>query len=108
MAMISGMQRRGAIYSWRRRIPPQHGAACRRTHVCVSLGTPAPTEARRLAAELNVVMERLRDHLPMMSTEQVKGVFQQVLLRQIAKTQQVVATSMSGRGGAAGEGSRDD
>src|SRR3569833_1021744 len=108
MAMISGMQRRGAIYSWRRRIPPQHGAACRRTHVCVSLGTPAPTEARRLAAELNVVMERLRDHLPMMSTGQVKGVFQQVLLRQIAKPQQVVATSMSDRDFSTKESIRND
>jgi len=44
----------------------------------------------------------------MMSTEQVKGVFQQVLLRQIAKTQQVVATSMSDRDFSTKESIRND
>ena len=52
MAKFSGLQRRGAIYHWRRRIRSDGGAG-RRTHVAISLRTPNLARAKLLAAELN-------------------------------------------------------
>lgn len=91
MARCSGLQRRGAIYYWRKRVPQQRGGTRRPTHVAISLGTPIPARARLLAAELNFVAEKLSEHLAMMTTEQIKGVFRQVLLAQTAKCDAVIA-----------------
>jgi hypothetical protein len=91
MAKFSGLLRRGAIYHWRKRVPPARSGAPRPSHVVLSLGTSSPTRARQLAAELNVVAERLSEYLAMMNADQINGVFRQVLLAQTSKLEVLVA-----------------
>jgi integrase len=62
--------------------------------LAISLGTPNPARARLMAAELNLVAEKLSGRLAMMTTEQIKGVFRQVLLKQVAKADAVIAGEM--------------
>lgn len=56
------MQRRGAVYSWRRRVPLTLAAKWGRREVVRSLGTTNRNEAARLARTLSTTADRLFDH----------------------------------------------
>jgi integrase len=92
MAKVSYLLRRGANYYWRRRLPVGNGPARKQTHVIISLGTPLLPRARLLGARLNLIAELLTEQLPMLTSEQINGVFRSVLLAQVTKLDCVVAS----------------
>ena len=53
MPVVSNLERRGAVYYWRRRMPPQLARIAGRTHLKISLQTKEPAHARFLAAHLD-------------------------------------------------------
>lgn len=57
------LQRRGAIYYWRARLPVALSAVLRQTHLVKSLRTPLPGLARRRARAVSAAMDRLEDSL---------------------------------------------
>lgn len=56
------MQRRGAVYSWRRRVPLTLAGKWGRREVVRSLGTTNRDETARLARTLSITADRLFDH----------------------------------------------
>jgi hypothetical protein len=58
MSLVSNVVRRGAVYYFRRRVPPQIQSVIGMTLIRESLGTCEPKVARRLAADRNDHWER--------------------------------------------------
>ncbi|MBD9529472.1 DUF6538 domain-containing protein [Paracoccus sp. PAR01] len=57
MGIVNFVFRRGAIYTWRRRIPAR--IQCDAVHLQVSLGTSCPSTARRLAGIVTHAREEI-------------------------------------------------
>ena len=97
MSLVSNVVRRGAVYYFRRRVPPQIQSIIGRAIIRESLQTREPKEARRLAAERNLHWERrfseaekrltsqdaLKEHLEELSEADIQAVvadYRRVLL----------------------------
>ncbi len=94
MPSIPHVERRGAVYYWRRRLPAGVVKDPTRSHLVLSLGTKEPAVARRLAAVLDREVAMLGtageagpDHR--LSAEQVKGIFAIVAKDHLGKLQRV-------------------
>ena len=61
MGIVNFVFRRGAIYTWRRRIPAR--VQCDAVHLQVSLGTSCPWTARRLGGILTQESEEIFDQM---------------------------------------------
>lgn len=57
MPVVSNLERRGAVYYWRRRVPPSVARSTGLTHLKVSLRTREPRQARFLAAQMDAAAE---------------------------------------------------
>lgn len=64
--------RRGAVYVWRRRLPPPLAALLGKTHISRSLRTQNPKTARRRAAKLSHVFGLMFDHLSELMKQNLK------------------------------------
>ncbi len=51
--VVSNLERRGAVYYWRRRVPPTLARTTGLTHLKLSLRTREPRQARFLAAQMD-------------------------------------------------------
>ena len=58
MPMIAHVFRRGAVYTWRRRVPVRSGNATKAGYIQVSLHTHDPAKARVIGAALHATSER--------------------------------------------------
>lgn len=98
MPAIAHAFRRGASYSWRRRIPLPLTRFCRAGQIVVSLRTRDPARARFLAGQLTAHSDRLF-HRAMtapepdliMSRRQLDGIFRDSLLAHLDKLDRVAA-----------------
>lgn len=81
MPVGTNLERRGAVYYWRRRIPPRLVKAGGRSHLRMSLRTKEPAQARALAARLDATAMEvfMSDDAPALSQQQLEAIFQQVL-----------------------------
>ncbi len=59
MPVVSNLERRGAVYYWRRRVPPNLARSTGLTHLKISLRTREPRHARFLAAQMDAAAEDL-------------------------------------------------
>ncbi|WP_046864973.1 DUF6538 domain-containing protein [Microvirga massiliensis] len=59
MPVVANVERRGAVYYWRRRVPPSLARLLGRSHLKLSLRTKEPARARFLAAHLDATSENL-------------------------------------------------
>lgn len=57
MPVVSNLERRGAVYYWRRRVPPGLARATGLSHLRMSLRTREPRQARFLAAQMDAAAE---------------------------------------------------
>ncbi|WP_029030523.1 DUF6538 domain-containing protein [Salinarimonas rosea] len=81
MGLWVNLERRGAVYHWRRRLPPAFARAHGRIQLRLSLRTKEPGEARYLAAQLDAEAQIVfRQADPAVVTrEQLAGVFARAL-----------------------------
>ena len=76
MGIATGLERRGAVYYWRKRLPDGLAERIGLTHVKLSLRTRDPQEARYLGACLNkMAAELLMSELPEITREQLQSLF---------------------------------
>ncbi|WP_273504942.1 DUF6538 domain-containing protein [Fulvimarina manganoxydans] len=76
MGFATGLERRGAVYYWRKRLPDRLAERIGLTHVKLSLRTRDPQEARYLGACLNkMAAELLMSVLPEITREQLQSLF---------------------------------
>ncbi len=96
MPSIPHVERRGAVYYWRRRLPAPLSKSLNGSHLVLSLGTKEPAVARQLAAVLDgeaVAMASAAgevdgfDHR--LSAEQLRGMFAQVARTHLARLERV-------------------
>lgn len=97
MPAIAHAYRRGATYSWRRRIPSRLAPFCRAGQLVVCLGTSDPFRARYLASHLtahsHTLFRRAMDDPDLViSRRQLDGVFRESLLAHLDKLDRVAAT----------------
>jgi integrase len=64
--MTAHLVRRGALYHFRRRLPPPLNRLLSQSHYRLSLGTPDPERARRLARRLAVAIDLIAERLAIM------------------------------------------
>ncbi|MFK5599172.1 DUF6538 domain-containing protein [Methylobacterium sp. HMF5984] len=98
MPAIAHAYRRGATYSWRRRIPQPLCQFCKGESLIVSLGTRDPRRARFLAGQLTAHSDDLFQHAManadpdiVMTCRQLDGVFRESLLAHLDKLDRVAA-----------------
>ncbi|NEU15072.1 tyrosine-type recombinase/integrase, partial [Methylobacterium sp. BTF04] len=98
MPAIPHAYRRGATYSWRRRIPQPLCQFCKVEALIVSLGTRDPRRARFLAGQLTAHSDDLfqramtyTDTDIVMTRRQLDGVFRESLLAHLDKLDRVAA-----------------
>ena len=76
MGIATGLERRGAVYYWRKRLPDTLAGRIGLTHVKLSLRTREAQEARYLGACLNgMAAELLMSELPEITREQLQSLF---------------------------------
>lgn len=98
MPAIAHAYRRGATYSWRRRIPRWLCRFCKVDALIVSLGTRDPRRARFLAGQLTAHSDDLFERAMaeadpdiIMTRRQLDGVFRESLLAHLDKLDRVAA-----------------
>ena len=96
MPSIAHAYRRGATYSWRRRIPRPLTRFCKVDALIVSLGTRDPRRARFLAGQLtahsdDLFQRAMADPDIVMTRRQLDGVFRESLLAHLEKLDRVAA-----------------
>lgn len=98
MPAIAHAYRRGATYTWRRRIPRSLCRFCKGDALIVSLGTCDPRRARFLAGQLTAYSDELfyramadADPDIVMTRRQLDGVFRESLLVHLDKLDRVAA-----------------
>jgi hypothetical protein len=98
MPAIAHAYRRGATYTWRRRIPRSLCRFCKGDALIVSLGTCDPRRARFLAGQLTAYSDELfhramadADPEIVMTRRQLDGVFRESLLVHLDKLDRVAA-----------------
>jgi len=91
--------RRQAVYYWRRRTPPALANCLVRRHLSMSLRTTSRLAARRLATQLNLVLDEvamLADGADLdLSRSQIETMLHAVLDRQLAKLDRVALAAKS-------------
>lgn len=91
--------RRQAVYYWRRRTPPALANRLGRPHVSMSLRTTSRVTARRLATQLNLVLDdvaMLADGAdPHLSRSQIETMLHAVVHRHMAKLDRVALAAKS-------------
>ncbi|MEF2553130.1 DUF6538 domain-containing protein [Aurantimonas sp. A2-1-M11] len=76
MGIATGLERRGAVYYWRKRLPDRLAQRIGLTHVKLSLRTKEAQAARYLGACLNAkAADLLMTQLPSMTREQLETIF---------------------------------
>ncbi|MCB8836211.1 DUF6538 domain-containing protein [Aurantimonas sp. VKM B-3413] len=76
MGIATGLERRGAVYYWRKRLPDTLAGRIGLAHVKLSLRTREAQEARYLGACLNgMAAELLMSELPEITREQLQSLF---------------------------------
>lgn len=81
MPVGTNLERRGAVYYWRRRIPPRLVGMGGRSHLRMSLRTKEPAQARALAVHLDATAMDvfMSADAPALSQQQLEAIFQQAL-----------------------------
>ncbi|HEV2159314.1 DUF6538 domain-containing protein [Bradyrhizobium sp.] len=91
--------RRSAVYYWRRRVPRSLANLVERPHLFLSLKTTSRTAARRLAAQLDVILEdaaMLADSFdPHLSKSQIEAMLRRVVDRQLVKLDRLAYAAKS-------------
>ncbi len=110
MAIVSHLLRRGAVYYWRRKLPPALAAYANRKHLLISLRTWDPARARSLAIQLDACFEDLlvTPETRLLTPAQLDGILRDVLVRHLAKLGRVAAAAKLAMGFDRGQAERDD
>src|SRR5690606_11279359 len=76
MAKFSSLERRGAVYYWRRRIPHRLIAGVGRTHFRLCLATREPNQARLLGRKLDATADEVFMVAPQaISNDELRAIF---------------------------------
>ncbi|MDB5627521.1 MAG: hypothetical protein JWR73_3323 [Tardiphaga sp.] len=104
--------RRQATYYWRRRTPNLLASCLARPHVSLSLKTTSRTTARRLAAQLDLVLEDAAMFAeaaePHLSGSQIEAMLHAVVDAHLSKLERVALAAKSGPGFDLERSKRDD
>lgn len=104
--------RRQAVYYWRRRAPAVLANQLGRPHVSMSLRTTSRMTARRLASQLNLILDdvaMLADGpSPHLTRSQIETMLHAVVEKQLAKLDLVALAAKNGPGFAVDQARRDD
>ena len=87
MSLTENLQRRGAVYYWRRRLPPLLAVRHSTTYIKMSLRTKDPKQARMLAAQLNCCAIDIFESpsMTLISKEQLSDFFKRAFEQHLRK-----------------------
>lgn len=98
MSLAPHVWRRGAVYSWRCRLPKSLAACQKRTHVQMSLGTREPQRARALGAQLDAAFgEIAMSHNGFLNTAQLGAILRSVVAVHSEKLDRIAAAAKAER-----------
>ena len=96
MALAAHLQRRGAVYYYRRRLPALADRPGRSTNICLSMRTSCPKRARYLAAQLTARIEGIRQvDMTAMTRAQFQAILKEAAAEHIEKLDRVAAAERS-------------
>jgi hypothetical protein len=110
LPIVSHLQRRGAIYYWRRKTPNRLVSCFDRQHLVMSLRTPNHVHARSLAIHLDALIEDLTvmPEAALLTRVQLDRMLNDVVTRHLEKLARVAAAAKTDRRFDRDQAIRDD